>query len=179
MRKTLGIVLSWTLAVSSASVALQTGLAHADDWKVGLVDMNKALQTTEAGKTAKANMEKDIKAKQTQIQTEEASIRKSGEEFKKQAMVLSDEARAKKQAELQERIMKYEEMRGRSQAELQQKERDLTAPIIAKLRTIIADLAKKKGYKLVLEKNENTVLYSEDKDDFTAEVVTAYNKGGK
>ena len=153
------------------------GLATAaDDMRIGTVDMQVALQTVDAGKKAKAQLEKELTAKKKELQAEEDSIKKAGEEFKKQSLVLSDEARAKKQSELQERIMKFQEETGRSQMELQKKEHDLTQPIINQLRTIISDIAKKKGYTIVLEKNENTVLFSQDKDDMTTDVIGAYNK---
>ena len=89
---------------------------------------------------------------------------------------MNEDARAKKQAEIQERMVKLQETHAKFQGELQQKERDLTAPIVNKLRSIIGEIAKQKGYKLVLEKNENTVLFSEDRDDLTEEVIKAANK---
>jgi len=150
----------------------------ATDLKIGTVDMQKALQSVDAGKKAKAQLEKDFNAKKKELQGEEAAIKKMTEEFKKQSLVMSDEARAKKQGELQERIMKFQEQTARSQAEIQQKERDLTQPIISKLKTIIADAAKKHEYGVVLEKNESSVLYSQDKDDLTAEVISTYDSHG-
>ena len=147
--------------------------------RIAVVDMQKALQTVDAGKKAKAELEKQFNAKKKELQAEETSIKKVGEEFKKQSLVMSDEARMKKQGELQERIMKLQEMTARSQSEIQQKEVELTEPIINRLRGIIGDLAKKRGYTVVLEKNQNTVLYSPEKDDLTADVVSAFNQAGK
>jgi outer membrane protein len=164
----------------AATLMLGASAAHADDSvKIGTVDMQRALQTVDAGKKAKAQLEKDFNAKKHELQGEETSIKKMGEEFKKQAAVMNEDARAKKQAEIQERIMKFQENTARSQADIQQKERELTQPIITKLRTVIADLAKSRGYTVVLEKSENVVLYSLDKDDLTADVVASYNKANK
>lgn len=162
------------LAFAGASVAKAE-----DSIKIGTVDMQHALQTVDAGKKAKAQLEKEFNAKKKELQNEEAAIKKMGEEFKKQAAVMNDDARAKKQGEIQERILKFQETTARSQQQIQQKERDLTQPIITKLRTVISEIAKNKGYSVVLEKNENTVLYSLEKDDLTEQVVAAYNKGGK
>lgn len=150
--------------------------SKAEDVKVGVVDMQKALQSVEAGKKAKAQLEKEFNAKKQQLQSEEASIKKMGEEFKKQSLVMSDEARGKKQSELQERIMKFQELTQRSQQEIQQKEQELTQPILGKLRGIISELAKQKGYSVILERNENTVLFSLEKDDLTSDVITGFNK---
>jgi outer membrane protein len=165
----LGVV-GLILNMSSASVWA------AEEVKIGTVDMQKALQTVEVGKKAKAQLEKEFNAKKTQLQGEETALRKATEEFKKQSLVMSDEARAKKQAELQERIMKFQEQTGRSQMEIQQKERDLTQPLVVKLKGVIAETAKKKGYTTVLEKNENNVLFSLEKDDLTNEVISAFDK---
>ena len=159
-----------TFALSGASWA---------DVKIATVDMQRAIQSVAKGKKAKEQLEKEFNAKKKELQAEEASIKKMGEEFKKQSLVMSDEARSKKQAELQERIMKFQELTARSQVEIQTKERDLTQPIVGKLRVIISDLAKKKNYNLVLEKNENTVLFSEDKDDLTDDVIQSFDQQTK
>lgn len=169
-----GVALFGVLASFSSTASV-----FAEELKVGVVDMQSALQSVDAGKKAKAQLEKDFNAKKKELQNEEAAIKKMGEEFKKQSLALSDEARAKKQQELQERIMKFQETTARSQAEIQQKEHDLTQPLITKLRGVIADLAKQKSLAVVLEKNENNVLYFRDKDDFTQEVITTFNKQGK
>lgn len=162
------------------ALSLAPSLALAEDApKLATVDMQRALQTVDAGKKAKAQLEKEFNTKKKELQTEEAAIKKMGEEFKKQAAVMNEDARGKKQGEIQERIMKFQEVTGRSQQEIQMKERELTQPIIGKLRTVIGDLAKSKGYTVVLEKNENTVLYSQEKDDLTEQVIAAFNKANK
>jgi outer membrane protein len=166
----------WTLGLALLAVCSMP-LAHAaEEMKIGTVDMQKALQSVDAGKKAKAQLEKEFNAKKKELQTEEANLRKITEEFKKQQMVMNDDARAKKQSEIQERIMKYQEETQKSQVEIQQKEHELTEPILNKLRVVITDLAKSRGYTMVLERNENMVLYSPDKDDLTQDVISAYNK---
>ncbi|CAM6054193.1 unnamed protein product [Sphagnum tenellum] len=161
-----------SLSLSSASFA-------SEDLKIATVDMQKALQSVDMGKQAKSQLEKEFNAKKKELQAEEATLKKLTEDFKKQSLVMSDEARTKKQGELQERIVKFQELTARSQTEIQQKERDLTQPIITKLRTIITESAKKKGYTLVLEKNENTVLYSLDKHDITGDIINTFDSQNK
>jgi outer membrane protein len=153
--------------------------AHAsDDIKIGIVDMQKALQSVDSGKKAKAQLESEFNSRKKDLDAEKASLEKAGQEFKKQSLVMSDEARAKKQGELQERYMKLQENFSRSQQEIQAKEQELTGPILARLRAVIGEIAKQKGYTMVLEKSENTVLYSQDRDDITQDVITTFNKKG-
>jgi outer membrane protein len=163
-------ILSLTGMLSFGSVAF------GEEVKIGTVDMQKALQGVEAGKAAKSSLEKDFNAKKKELETEKAAFDKATEEFRKQSLVMNEEARAKKQGELQDRWMKFQERTAKSQQEIQEKEQKLTLPIINKLKTIINDVAKQKGYTIVLEKNENTGLFSHEKDDLTGEVITQFNK---
>ena len=72
--------------------------------------------------------------------------------------------------------MKYREMFGKSQFDIQNRERQLTEPIISKLKAIVEQLGAKAGYTIILEKNENSVLFSQPKDDLTEEVIKSFNK---
>lgn len=150
--------------------------ARAVEQKIATVDMQKAIETVEAGKSARAQLEKEIAAKQKEFQTEESALRKMDEELKKQSLALSKEAAAKKQSEFQERVMKYQESRARTQMDLQKKEQELTTPIVSRLKEIVAEMAKQRGFSLVLLKNDATVLYSQDQYDLTQDVIAAYNK---
>lgn len=165
------------MAFALAALALATatpGLSN--EMKIGTVDLQKALQSVEEGKKAKTALEKEIGTKRKDLQNQEAALRKAVEEFKKQSLVMNEEARTKKQAELQERAMKFDEARMRSEGELRQREQEMTKPIIDKLRSIIAETAKQKGYSIVLDRNDNIVHFSQEKDDLTQDVITAYNK---
>lgn len=174
-----------TIQMAVLASALLAAPAFAADapagaaFKIATVDMQKALQTVEAGKKAKSQLEKEFTTKKKMLDDEQTAIKKLTEEFKKQSMVLNDESKAKKQQEIQDRMVKFQEQMVRSQTEIQQKEAELTAPIVKSLRTVVKDLAAKKGYQLVLDKNENTVIFSEEKDDLTQDLVKAYNSGNK
>lgn len=153
--------------------------ASASEIKFGIVDMQKALQSVDAGKKAKTELEAEFNKKKTELQNEETAIKKLHEEFQKQSLVMNDQAKAKKQGELQERIMKFQEKTARSQADIQKKEQELTLPIVTSLKKIVHNIATEKQMALVLENNENTILYSLDKDDITQEVINQYNKTAK
>ncbi len=164
----------------SLAVAMALGTsALAADVKIGVIDMQKALQTVDAGKKARAELEKDFNARKKELQSEEEKLKKLDEEFKKQSLALSDEARSKKQMEFQQKVMKLQEMVGRSQQEIQKREAELTGPLIEKIRAVITDVAKTKGFSMIIEKNAGSVLFHNEKDDVTSEVVEAFNKKNK
>jgi outer membrane protein len=170
---------STLIALLTTALFSASALAEDAASKIATVDMQKALQTVDAGKKAKSQLEKEFNTKKKMLDDEQNAIKKLTEEFKKQSMVLNDEAKGKKQQEIQERMVKFQEQMVRSQTEIQQKEAELTAPIVKSMKDIVKDLAAKKGYHLVLDKNDNTVIFSQDKDDLTNDLVKAYNGKNK
>ncbi|AHZ84047.1 OmpH family outer membrane protein [Bdellovibrio bacteriovorus] len=156
------------------SMLLTASFAQAQA-KVGFVDMQKAIQSTSAGKKAKTELETEFNKKKKELEKKEADLKKMGEDLEKKKSVLSEEALGKKQAEFQEEMLKYRDVVGKSQIEIQKKERELTAPILDKMKKVIAKLAKDKGYTLVLE-NSQMVLYATADADLTTEVIAAFEK---
>jgi outer membrane protein len=157
------------------AVAFVSSQAQADV-KMGYVDMQKAIQSTKAGKKAKKDLEAEFEKRKKSLQSKEANLKKMGEELEKKAMVLSDDVRAKKQKEFQESMMEFQQLVQKNQQEIQQQERKLTEPILKKLQTVIEDMAKKESYTVILEKRENGVLWAQKELDITDQVVKAFEK---
>ncbi|UOF02413.1 OmpH family outer membrane protein [Bdellovibrio bacteriovorus] len=155
------------------SMLMTASFAHAADAKVGYVDMQKAIQSTSAGKKAKTELEGEFNKKKKELEKKEADLKKMGEDLEKKKSVLSEEALGKKQAEFQEEMLRYRDVVGKSQLEIQKKERELTAPILEKMKKVIAKLAKDKGYTMVIE-NSQMVLYATPDADLTEQVIKAY-----
>lgn len=161
--------------ISALMVGCVAVAANADS-KIGYVDMQKAIQSTSTGKSAKEKLEGDFNKKKKELEKMEADLKKMTEDLEKKAMVLSDDVRSKKQAELQREMLKYQKTVSQSQLEIQKKERELTMPIIKKLQEIIQDVAQKDGYTMVLEKSEQSVLWAKKDADLTDKVIKAYEK---
>jgi len=160
----------------SIVLALSSYGAFAADMKVGFIDMQKAIQETNAGKKAKKELEDEFNKKKKEFEKREADLKKMGEDFEKRSMAMSEEARMKKQTELSNEMRKYQESAAKSQMEIQKRERDLTAPIVTKLRSIIEDIAKKEDFTMILEKSEQSVMWAKKDIDLTERVVKEYNK---
>lgn len=156
------------------SLILTACLAQAET-KIGFVDMQKAIQSTAAGKKAKTELESEFNKKKKELEKKEADLKKMGEDLERKKSVLSEEVLGKKQAEFQEEMLKYRDVVGKSQVEIQKKERDLTAPILEKMRKVIAKVAKDKGYTMILE-NSQMVLFATADADLTNEVIKTYEK---
>lgn len=157
-----------------AALMMVGSLAHAADMKLGYIDMNKALQETAAGKKAKAELEKEFKSKKDALTKQQADLKKMGEDFEKKRAVLSDDVRQKKQAELQQEMVKWQESAGQAQMQMQSKEQEALKPILDKLQKAIEKVAKDKNYTMILEKSQS-VVWGQPENDVTPEVVKAFD----
>jgi len=172
-------VLTLSILACASFLTGSSSAAIAEDVKIATVDLQKALLSVEAGKKARSSLEKESQQKMAELKGEQTAIQKLSEEFKKQSLLLSDDARMKKQTELQQRYMKFQEKTVRTQQGMQVRERELTEPLLNKLKTIIGELAKKNNYTVVLEKSQSAVLFSQEKDDLTDEVIKLFNQKHK
>ncbi len=147
--------------------------------KVAYVDLQRALQTVEAGKKAKAQLEKEMAHKKASLEKEQSQLLKEAEEFDKKVAIFNEVTRLKKQNELEKKKFEFQKKALEIQMSLQQKERDLTKPIIDELRAIIEEIGKTRKYQLIIEKNEGAVLYAESGGDLTQEVISRFNSRKK
>ncbi len=144
--------------------------------KVGVIDLQKALQSSKKGKAAKSAYEKEFLAKKKNIESEQEKIRKLSEEFQKKSLALSEKARAEKGMEIQQKIAAWQELVQKSQAEMQAREGEMTRPILEGLRSVASELGKKKSFEMVFEANSSGLIFAADRSDFTDELIKAYDE---
>lgn len=160
--------------VATVSILALPQLVKAE-FKVAVVNMQKAIQATTAGKKAKTELEGDFEKKKKELQKKEADLKKMQEDIEKKKSVLSEEVLVKKQEEFREEMMKFQQVVNKNQTEIQKKEQELTQPILEKMKKTIDKMAKDKGYAMVLENNA-MVLFVDASHDLTDEVVKAFEK---
>lgn len=146
----------------------------ADPVKFGSMDLQKALNESEAGKKAKSDLEVLIKSKESIINEKSKVVEKLRGELEKQSSVLSAEARKSREDELEKLLREYQRIVQDSQTEVKKKEGELTEAIIKELREIVEKIGEEEGYTLIVERG--LVLYSNKGIDLTDTVIKKYNE---
>ncbi len=154
-------------------------IAAKGDFKVAVFNMQEAIQTVKEGKRARDTLKKDWEKQQKKLKGKETVIQKAMEAFKKQSLVMDDAARRKKEMEIRTQMAQLQQEGIKAQREFQKRDQDLSKPILTKLRGIVAEVSKKKGYAMVLDSNENSVLYFRKDLEITADVIKLYDKRSK
>jgi outer membrane protein len=147
--------------------------------RVAYVDLQKAIQTVDAGKKAKTQLEKEGASKRAALEKEQEGLQKEAESFEKKAAILNEGARMKQQGEIQKKLVDFQKKMAETQNEVIKRERELTQPLLVELRAIIEGIGKERSYQIILEKNEGAVLYAEAGSDLTDEVIDKFNSRHK
>lgn len=160
------------------SVVFWVTAARAEE-KIALVSLQAALNTVDEGKAAKDLLKKDYDAKIAKLTTMNNEVEKMGKDLDSQAAVLSQDAIQQKRKELQTKWLDLQNQRATFEREWRTKEAESTNKILTAMGQMVADLAKKSGYTLVVENSQNTVLYSANATDITPTLIAEYNKQKK
>lgn len=160
-----------TLGLAIASVA--TAAPEKPATRVALIRMQEAIKDTKDGKKAEQTLRKEIEDRQKKLQSEGQKIQAAMEELRKQGMVMDDKSRAEKEQNIQKQVMQFEENKMRNQQEFAKRDQEISEPIIKKLRGIVGEVAKEKGYTLVID--TSSVVFAETSDDITDEVIKRYD----
>lgn len=145
----------------------------AEKTKIGIVDLQRALNDSEAGKKAKTELEALIKEKQNLINEKRQAFEKAKDELDKKSLVLSKEAKKHKTEELAVMERNLEKLIGESNEEIQKKQRDREVGILKELEGIIEKLAVEEKFTVILP--EDVILYADEHLNLTDRVIEMYN----
>lgn len=147
--------------------------------KVGYIDLQKVLNESSSGKAAKEKIGQKVKEYEIQVQTQQKELQTAKEELEKQALLLSNEARSQKEREYQQKLKDLQRFTKDIREELQMKDADFTRQILDEILKIVSKYGEDKGYTIIFEKNESSLVYASEQIDVTAEVTKLYNSSQK
>jgi len=144
--------------------------------EIGMVDLNEALNQSEAGIRSKNILERRGRQKQKEFKLEESAIRKLAEDLRNNPL-LTPKAKVDKERELIERQQKLREQVRNFEQEIRLEERRITESIFREIKTVIRKISIKEKLDLVLEKNAAQIILYMNKDtlDLTQKVIDGYN----
>ncbi|MCJ7784103.1 MAG: OmpH family outer membrane protein [Desulfobacterales bacterium] len=151
------------------------GSGWAAELKIAYVDIQRAINESNAGKDAKKAITKDVEKFQRLVADKQRELQTMKESFEKQALMLTPDARANKEKEYQNKLREFQRWGEDTQNELNQKRMEMERNISMALVKVIQKLGADEGYTLVLEKNENIVLFVSKTIDITDRAIKAFD----
>jgi len=151
--------------------------AWAADQTIAVLNMQKAVAASEAGKAAQEMVKSKVEELQKKLQDEEGKITALKQEMEKKNSVWSDTVKEEKTIELQKLVRDLRTKRDDANLEIKMLREQQLGPILEQMETVVKEVAQKKGYVLIMPKS--AVLYSADQIDITEEIVSALNQAKK
>lgn len=156
-------------------VAMATGVAAAD-YKIGTVNLQRALNESEAGQKAKEKFKKEVDELQTDLESQKKKLEAMKADFEKKGMVLKEDQRKELEREYQRKLRDFRRTYKDAQNDLKTRDNEMTAEILEELQKVIAEYGPQHDYTLILEaSNTGAVLYRDDAVDITDEIIEVYD----
>ena len=140
---------------------------------VAVINIQKVLVESEAGKKAKDRMEAKVNELKAGLKNEEQALIALQKEIEKKASAWSEEKKVEKSREYKKKRLALSEKQEDANLEMKKLQDKYLTPIMKKLETIVRDVAKSKGYSVVIPRN--SVLFYDKKIDITADTTKALN----
>ena len=170
----------------ATKIAIVAGLASLLVWslgaedghavKIGVVDVDQALNATEEGKAAREEFSRKQREAESEVQPLVDRFRDLQEELKGKKYVLSDEALFEKQVELAELKNKIDNKFSELEGQLKIEQGKMIAPLRAKLIGIIEDIGKDQGFTMIIGRDAPGVMYTREALDITDLVIERFNQ---
>ena len=164
--------------VMAVALALVAVPAAAEEVKIGVVDLEQALSSTEEGKAAKEELERKAREAEAKLQPMVDRARALQEEIKSKKFVLSDEALRQKNLDLVELMNQIESKKQELEGKFKVDQERIVGPLRKKLIEIVRAVGKENGFTLVIDRNTPGLLYTREAIDITELVIEKFNKKG-
>jgi outer membrane protein len=145
--------------------------------RVGVVDPQRVLNETNAGKKARETLASFTKNRQALIELEEKELRRLEEDFVKQGSVLSPTAKREREEQFRRRMAEYQQKVTELNREVQDKQKDVLDGFRDKIEAISAKIAKRHDVQVIIDRGRGgPTIYFEDSVDLSAQVIEEFNR---
>lgn len=161
------------IAIAAVLFAVTPSFA-ADGIKIGIVDVQKILAESDAGKEAQAKISGHGKEMESKLKTQGEAIEGIQKNLEKDKLVMNAEQFEAKQREVRTKVINFKDQQRNFMEDLKKMEAKALSEIRDDILSVIDEIGKSEGYNMIMERRD--LLYFQADKDITAQVITAYNK---
>ena len=144
---------------------------YADTLRIGVVDLQKIVQTSPQIQTIQQGLEQKFRARRDTLVAAEKDLKAKIEAFKKDSVVMNPTQKKDTERNLVALQQKFEREGQQYQQELSTAHNEAMEDFYTKVRAAISTVAKNEHYDLVIQKD--AAPFSAEKLDVTKQVITA------
>jgi outer membrane protein len=147
----------------------------ADVAKIGIIDFQQVLEKSSAGKAAKAEINEKGKSMEAELKGKGTEIEKAQKNLEREGLVMSTEAREKKEREIREMVNQFKALQKTFTENFKEDEVKLIRKLQLEVMDIVEQIGKEEGFLMILERRESGILYAPQSIDITDRIIQKYN----
>lgn len=160
------LALALLAAVAGAPLAAQ-------ELRVGYVNSERILRDSNPAKAATAKLEQEFSKRDKELQDMGAKLKATADRFEKDAPVLAESERARRQRELTELDRDFQRRQREFREDLNQRRNEELQSLLERAQRIVRQIAEQEKYDLIVQ----DAVYFSSRVDITDKVLRALNNG--
>ena len=154
-----------------ALMALATCAAGAQDFKIGIVNIDRIFREANSAKAAQAKLEQEFGRREKEIGDLGTQLKTLADKFEREAPTLSESQRTARQKQLVDQDRDFQRKRREFQEDLNARKNEELQQVIERANKVVKMVAETEKYDLVLQE----AVYANPKHDITDKVIKALN----
>ena len=142
--------------------------------KVGVIDLQAAINESKAGKKAKSRFRAQVKKAEVDLLKEKKAVERLKRDIDKKGPLLKLQERRNLEKEFQRRYKGFQRRMRDHQEEMQQRYGEITEEKIKEIREVVLKFGKKEKFTLIFE--HGAVLYYDQAVNITQTVIDLYDR---
>jgi outer membrane protein len=147
--------------------------------KIGFVNLNEIIQTTDVGKKKVDDFKKYVDKKNEEIKSIEKELTKMKEELEKQSSIMNESSRKEKETAYQKKLRDFQLTANDIKEDIKRRDQDAIQNMMPAIMKIVRNIAEKENYTLVLDVSTMLIPYYAKENDFSKKVIEEYNRENK
>lgn len=158
------IVLTTVIALAGFSVSAQ-------DFKIGIVNLDRIFREANSAKTAQAKLEQEFGKREKDLNDVATQLKTASDKFEREAPTLSETQRNTKQKQLVDQDRDFQRKRREFQEDLNARKNEELQQVIERANRVVKTLAEAEKYDLIVQE----AVYVNPKHDITDKVLKLLN----
>lgn len=155
----------------AAVMTLVTCTVGAQEFKIGIVNIDRIFREANSAKAAQAKLEAEFGKREKEITDLGAQLKTLADKFDREAPTLAESQRTTRQKQLVEQDRDFQRKRREFQEDLNARKNEELQQVIERANRIVKTVAEAEKYDLVLQE----AVYTNPKHDITDKVIRALN----
>jgi outer membrane protein len=157
-----------------SAIALAGFAAQAQEFKVGIVNLDRIFRESNTAKAAQVKLEQEFVKREKELTDLGSQLKALSEKFEREAPTLADSQRATRQKQLVDQDREFQRKRREFQEDLNNRKNEELQIVIERANRVVKALAEAEKYDLIVQE----AVYVNPKHDITDKVIKSLNANG-